>query len=248
MVLDLPFEPWLALAFALAAALYASVGHAGASAYIAIMALYGVAPEAIRPIALTLNVVVATFGLARYLRAGQFRWRALWPFLVGALPMAFLGGATTLPADWFKRLVGAVLLLSAVRLLRPGAPASERALRDPPVLAGIAGGAGIGLLSGLTGTGGGIFLSPLLIFAGWVSPKASAGVAAAFILGNSLAGLAGRGIALGSLPASLPLYAGAVLAGALLGTQLALTRPPAFLLRALGLVLAVAGLKLLLNL
>ncbi len=248
MLLDLPFDPLLALAFALAAALYASVGHAGASAYIAIMALYGVAPDTMRPVALALNVVVASFGLARYLRAGQFRWRVLWPFLLGALPMAFLGGAVTLPAEWFKRLVGAVLLLAAARLLWPGDAAAGRAPRDPPVLAGIGAGAGIGLLSGLTGTGGGIFLSPLLIFAGWAHPKASAGVAAAFILGNSLAGLAGRGVALGSLPASLPLYAGAVLAGALVGTQLAITRPSAFLLRALGLVLAIAGLKLVLNL
>jgi hypothetical protein len=248
VLLDLPFDPLLALAFALAAALYASVGHAGASAYIAIMALYGVAPETMRPVALALNVVVASFGLARYARAGQFRWRVLWPFLLGAVPMAFVGGTVTLPTEWFKRLVGAVLLLAAARLLWPGAPQSAAQPRDPPLAAGVGAGAGIGLLSGLTGTGGGIFLSPLLIFAGWAAPKVTAGVASAFVLSNSLAGLAGRGVALGSLPASLPLYATAVLAGALVGTQLAITRPSAFLLRALGLVLAIAGLKLLLNL
>ena len=249
VLLGLPFDPLLALAFAIAAALYASVGHAGASAYIAIMALYGVAPDPMRPVALALNVVVATFGTARFLRAGLFRWRVLWPFLLGAVPMAFLGGAVTLPADIFKRLVGAILLLASARLLWPTQPdAALRPARDPPVPLAVGAGAGIGLLSGLTGTGGGIFLSPLLIFAAWCPPKASAGVAAAFILANSLAGLAGRGISLGGLPGSLPLYAAAVLAGALVGTQLSIRLPQGFLLKALGLVLLVAGLKLASNL
>lgn len=248
MLLDLAFDPRMALAFALAAALYTSVGHAGASAYIAIMALWGVAPETMRPVALALNVVVATFGLARYWRAGQFRWRTLWPFLLGAAPMAFLGGAVTLPAELFKRLVGLVLLLAAARLLWPGASPAPQDPRDPPVALGVGAGAGIGLLSGLTGTGGGIFLSPLLIFAGWAAPKVTAGVASAFILANSLAGLAGRGVTPDGLPASLPFYVVAVLLGALAGTRLSITRPPGFLLRALGLVLAIAGLKLALNL
>jgi hypothetical protein len=162
--------------------------------------------------------------------------------------MAFVGGAITLPAELFKRLVGAVLLLAAARLLWPGALHAGSEPRDPPVAAGLAAGAGIGLLSGLTGTGGGIFLSPLLIFAGWAAPKITAGVASAFILANSLAGLAGRGVTPGGLPDSLPLYAGAVLAGALVGTQLSIVRPAGFLLKALGLVLVVAGLKLAFNL
>lgn len=234
----------LAFSMFLGAALYTSVGHAGASAYIALMALFGVPPVAMRPTALTLNILVATFTSARYVRAKAFRWRTLWPFLVGALPMAFAGGAIQLPGQYYRPLVGVVLLISAARLLWPKELNAAKQWHDPPILAAVVAGAAIGMLSGLTGTGGGIFLSPLLLFLGWSEPRSASGVAAVFILCNSVAGLLGNVAILQYLPPNLPIFAGAVMAGALLGTTLGIRLEIPGILKALGLVLAIAGLKL----
>jgi uncharacterized membrane protein YfcA len=234
----------LAFCMFLGAALYTSVGHAGASAYIALMALFGVPPAAMRPTALTLNILVAAFTSVRYGRAGVFRWRTLWPFLAGALPMAFVGGAIQLPGQYYRPLVGVVLLLSAARLLWPKELRAVTRWHDPPIPAAVAAGAAIGLLSGLTGTGGGIFLSPLLLFLGWSEPRSASGVAAVFILCNSIAGLLGNVAVLQHLPPDLPIYAGAVMAGALVGTTLGIRLAIPGILKALGLVLAIAGLKL----
>ena len=235
----------LALCMFFGAALYTSVGHAGASAYLALMALFGMPPAEMRPTALVLNVLVASFASVRYLRAGLFRWRVLWPALLGALPMAFLGGAIQLPGAVYRPLVGTVLLVAAVRLLWSPEPLGSRAVRDPPVPLAVLSGAGIGLLSGLTGTGGGIFLSPLLLFLGWCEPRRASGVAAVFILCNSLAGLAGNLAMVRSLPADLPMFAGAVMLGALIGTTLGTSRLAVpGVLKALGLVLMIAGVKL----
>ncbi len=235
----------LALGLATGAALYSSVGHAGASAYIALMALAGVAPAEMRPTALVLNVLVASFASWRYARAGLFRWRTLWPFLIGAAPFAFIGGGIVLPTTLYRPLVGLVLWASAARLLWPGGVKADREWRDPPVLPGVAAGTGIGLLAGLTGTGGGIFLSPLLLFAGWSAPKAATGVASVFILVNSIAGLAGNITSVQALPAALPLYAGAVMLGALIGTRVGIRVSAQVLFRLLAAVLLVAGAKLL---
>lgn len=234
----------LALLIAVGAALYSSVGHAGASAYIALMALFGVPAATMRPTALTLNVIVASLASARYLRAGLFRWRVLWPFLVTAVPMAFVGGAIILPSDIYRPLVGIVLWLSALRLLWPVQLRAETEHRDPPIVLGLLAGAVIGLLSGLTGTGGGIFLSPILLFMRWSPVKPASGVAAVFILANSIAGLAGNLSAVQNLPAQLPLYAGAALAGGILGTTLGIRLNAAILTRALGVVLVIAGAKM----
>lgn len=234
----------LAFCMFLGAALYTSVGHAGASAYIALMALFGVPPVAMRPTALTLNILVATFTSARYVRAKAFRWRTLWPFLAGALPMAFAGGAIQLPGQYYRPLVGVVLLISAARLLWPKELKASTQWQDPPILVAVIAGAGIGLLSGLTGTGGGIFLSPLLLFLGWSEPRSASGVAAVFILCNSVAGLLGNLAILQYLPPDLPIFAGAVMAGALVGTTLGIRLEIPGILKALGLVLAIAGLKL----
>ncbi|RXR24969.1 sulfite exporter TauE/SafE family protein [Sphingobium fluviale] len=234
----------LALLIAVGAALYSSVGHAGASAYIALMALFGVPSATMRPTALTLNVIVASLASARYLRAGLFRWRVLWPFLVTAVPMAFVGGTIILPSDIYRPLVGIVLWLSALRLLWPVQLRAEKEHRDPPIVLGLLAGAVIGLLSGLTGTGGGIFLSPILLFMQWSPVKPASGVAAVFILANSIAGLAGNLSAVQNLPAQLPLYAGAALAGGILGTTLGIRLNATILTRALGVVLVIAGAKM----
>src|SRR5215207_1986122 len=211
-------EALLAVCMFLGAALYTSVGHAGASAYIALMALFGIAPAVMRPTALALNVLVASFTSFRYLRAGMFRWRVLWPFLIGAIPLAFVGGAIQLPGAYYRPILGVVLLIGAARLLWPKELGTNREPRDPAIWAGVLGGAAIGLLSGITGTGGGIFLSPLLLFLGWSATKPASGVAAVFILCNSLAGLLGNVATVKVLPPDLPLYAVAVMLGALAGT------------------------------
>jgi uncharacterized membrane protein YfcA len=204
----------------LGAALYTSVGHAGASAYIALMALFGVTPEVMRPTALALNILVASFTSFRYVRAGLFRWRTVWPFLLGAIPFAFFGGAIQLPGAYYRPLVGVVLLIGGARLLCASDLSTNREPRDPSIWIGAICGAGIGFLSGLTGTGGGIFLSPLLLFLGWSATKPASGVAAVFILCNSIAGLLGNVAIVKALPPDLPIYAVAVALGAILGTTL----------------------------
>lgn len=246
MLLPMPVELLLAACMFLGAALFSSVGHAGASSYIALMALFGLPVAVMRPTALVLNILVATFTSWRFLRAGLFRLRTLWPFLVGALPMAFVGGYVQLPSHLYRPAVGAVLLLAAARLLWPQPFNRNREWRDPPVWLAILAGSGIGLLSGLTGTGGGIFLSPLLIFFAWSETRATSGVAAVFILCNSIAGLLGNFASVQQLPADLPLFSVSVLLGAFVGTTLGISRlAQQGILRALGLVLVVAGLKLL---
>jgi hypothetical protein len=237
---------WIALALGAGAALYTSVGHGGASAYLALMGLAGVPPAVMRPTALSLNIIATGLTSLCYVHARMFRWRTLWPLLIGSVPFAFLGGAIRLPGDIYRPLVGVVLLLSATRLLWPGEFTSNRAPRDPHVVVGIATGASLGLLAGLTGTGGGIFLSPLLLFMGWSETRTASGVVSVFILLNSLAGFAGNLASLGALPPALPIYAGAVLAGTLVGTTVGIKVPKGALIKLLGIVLVIAGLKLIL--
>jgi uncharacterized protein len=236
----------VALLFLAAALLYSSVGHGGASAYLAIMALAGIEPLVMRPTALILNVIVSSLAVVRFARAGQLPLRALLPFLAGSVPLAFIGGAIVLPATFYKMLVGIVLLAAAFQLWRTAARQRDGALAVPRLPA-LGLGASVGLLAGLTGTGGGIFLTPLLLFLNWSPPRPAAGLSAGFILANSLAGLAGNLAAVGFVPPTLALWIPAVAFGALLGTELGIRRfSPTNMRRALALVLVVAGLKLIL--
>jgi uncharacterized protein len=246
MLTDL--NQWLfLLGLFLAATLYSSVGHAGASAYLALMALAGVPQAVMKPTALVLNIIVSVLVSIRFKLAGAFRWRVLWPFLIGAVPLAYFGGHIQLPGHFYKPLVGVILLVAAARLLWPKPIVALQTPSDPPIVPAIACGALIGLLSGLTGTGGGIFLSPLILFLGWGQTRTVSGVAAVFILCNSLAGLAGNFASVGELPPQLPFYAAAVLAGALLGSQMgSIKLPREMILKALGAVLVIAGGKLIL--
>jgi len=227
------------------AALYTSVGHAGASAYLASMALVGLAPETMRPTALVLNICVASFSAIRFWRAGLVDARLAAWLLAGAAPLAFLGGAIKLPGEIYRPLVGALLIVAAIRLLLPLEIATNRDPKRPhPALAALTG-AIIGLLSGLTGTGGGIFLSPILIFCGWAATRNASGIAITFILCNSVFGLLGNLALVQRLPSALPIYLAAAMAGALVGTALGVKRlPSGMILKALGAVLVIAGLKL----
>lgn len=245
----------LAALFLTLAVLYSSVGHAGASGYLAAMALVGVEASTMRPTALVLNVLVAAIATVRFCRAGCFAWRTLWPFAITSIPLSFAGGAITLPGTVYKRAVGAILVFAAGRLLWEALrrdPASDDRRQDPerapvPLRPALAWGAAIGLLAGLTGTGGGIFLSPLLLLLGWEETRRVSGVSAAFILVNSLAGLLANPTALRALPPLLPVWAVAVALGGLIGTELGARRLGTRRLRqVLALVLAIAGAKLLL--
>jgi uncharacterized membrane protein YfcA len=236
----------LALLMGLAAALYASVGHGGASAYLALMALFGVSATVMRPTALALNLIAAGIGTFAYLRAGRFNGRLLLAFSATAIPCAFIGGMIHLPPELYRPLVGATLWAAALRFLWRPNRLVERPVSPPPLAIALPCGALIGLLAGLTGTGGGIFLSPLILLFAWEEPRNTSGVAAAFILANSAAGLAGNFSAVGHLPAELPILVGAVAIGAFAGVFLGISRlPQIWLLRLLSAVLVVAGAKLL---
>lgn len=236
----------LALLIFLAAALYSSVGHAGASGYVAAMALFGVPPAVMKPTALVLNILVASLGTFRWHRQGSLDLKGLAPYAVTSVPFAFIGGAIQLPPTTYRFLIGILLLIAAWRLLfRLPFETEVRAIAISPsaLTTGLIG-AGVGLLSGLTGTGGGIFLSPILLFLGWAGPRKAAAITAPFILVNSIAGLAGNLVTLRSLPGELPILAGAALLGGLVGTQVAVRWGSGVLLqRLLGVVLLIAGLK-----
>jgi uncharacterized membrane protein YfcA len=312
----------------IAAMLYSSVGHAGASGYLAAMGLYDVKATVMKPTALVLNIFVASIGTYRFARAGCFDWRLFWPFALLSVPLAFVGGGITLPGHLYKQIVGGVLLFAAANLLlrkqtqtpgRDGAvrgtdrrhdsPAREahderkrrvagescegdmahdrldpqgdgrarltgemaassslstlgageswhRPHRYPPIWISIICGGALGLLAGMTGTGGGIFLSPLLVLTGWADPRRTAGISAAFILVNSIAGLAGQIIgvqggksdALGglqSVPHEIMLWAPAAVVGGLIGSYFGAKRlGNPTLRRLLAVVLVIAGVKM----
>jgi uncharacterized protein len=192
-----------------AAVLYSSVGHAGASGYLAAMALCGIAPAAMKAAAVMLNVLVAGIATVRFYRAGCFSIGVFWPFATASVPFAFIGGAITLPGSVYKPVVGVVMLITAVYLIRtPSKEAAAPATKPLPLFPALGMGAGIGMRSGLTGMGGGIFLSPLLLFMGWIETRKSAGVSAASNLLNSVAGLAGQLSSLTALPDALVLLGG----------------------------------------
>jgi hypothetical protein len=236
----------LAILFALGAALYSSVGHGGASAYIAAMAFFSVAPETMKPTALALNLLVAGFGAWRYWRRGLTNGKLVLAFALTATPAAYIGGSIQLPGIYYKPFVGILLWLAAARLLWQPKDLAYREVRPPSLWISLPAGAVLGLLAGLTGTGGGIFLSPLIILMAWEEPRHTSGVVSAFIFLNSAAGLVGNVASVGHLPHELPLFLLSVGAGAVLGTWLGVDRlPRPWLLRTLGLVLTIAGTKLL---
>ncbi len=237
------------IALAAVAFLYASVGHAGASGYIAVLALAGLPAPEIRAIALVLNVLVASVGTLQFVAAGHFRRDVFVPLALASVPAALVGGAIALPAVLLRQLIGSVLLFSAWRLVGqpPGDPAAMRVPRRPVVA--LTGGT-LGLLAGLTGTGGGIFLTPWMILRSWLLPKQAAAVSVAFILVNSLAGLAGlvlrQGVDALPDPVALAPLAAVVLVGGTIGAYGGSRRfPSPWIRRLLAVVLVIAAWKLL---
>ncbi|MCU0452721.1 MAG: sulfite exporter TauE/SafE family protein [Bacteroidetes bacterium] len=235
--------PLLAAGILVIAFLYSSVGHAGASGYIAVMSLLSVAPEVIRPTALVLNILVASIASWQFWRSGNFSWRLFWPFAVAALPLAFVGGYIALPAEVLKRLIGLVLLASAARLLFK--PPDDVVVSEPSRFVAVLLGGGLGLLAGMTGTGGGIFLTPVLILFGWAKAKTAGAVSAVFILVNSTAGLLGNLSATSAFPTPALALALAAIVGGSAGSYLGSRRlPHTAIKRLLAVVLTIAGAKL----
>ncbi|MCL6504631.1 MAG: sulfite exporter TauE/SafE family protein [Pirellulales bacterium] len=243
-----PHSLLLALLIFGAALLYSTVGHGGASAYLAVMALLGTTPEVMKPTALVLNILVAGLATVKFYRAGYFSWSLFWPFALASVPLAFVGGAITLPVGSYRAVVGAVLLFAATRLLVLGRRDLQQTVRRPPLLVALGTGAGIGLLSGLTGVGGGIFLSPLLLLVGWAETRETSGVSAPFIVVNSAAGLLGHVTSVAQVPFEATYWGAAAVLGGWLGAHLGSQKLDAvWLRRLLGVVLVLAGLKLILT-
>lgn len=244
----------LTLLLALMALLYASVGHAGSSGYQASMAILGVSAEMMRPTALSLNIIVSLIATWQFARQGCIDGRRLKWLAFASVPAACLGGFLELPQGWYYLVLAAILWVAAVRLwitaVQAGISEAQVKQEQPEWLLLVAGGV-LGLLSGLTGTGGGIFLTPLLVLCGWATPRQAAGLSAAFILANSPAALLGwwrktQGTIV--LPELLPLWmvlvAGFGWLGAWYGSRYG---TPVILRRLLSLALVVAGAKMVLS-
>lgn len=235
----------LSIAFFLGAVLYSSVGHAGASAYLAAMAIVGLSVVVMRPTALAMNILVSVLVIYRFNKAGLIDWKKIVPFVVGSIPAAFIGGSLSVDTSTYSTLVGIVLLIVAFQLFFKAAMVEKQLIKISPLVAIIVG-VILGFLSGLTGTGGGIFLTPLLIFTGWASAKRAAGPSAVFIFANSVSGLIGNYSSFQFLPPQLPIWLAVVAVGAFIGSYFGANRLPSpALKRALAVVLVIASGKLL---
>ena len=232
------------------AALYSSVGHGGASGYLAVLSFFAVAPATMASTALTLNVLVAGVAMISYMRAGHLSWTLAWPFIVLSIPAAFIGGLVHVSEGAYDVLLSFALIFAAFRLaMNVVSPTRANDLRSVNLAVSLPVGAGIGLLSGVVGVGGGIFLSPLMILFRWADAKKTSAIAALFIVVNSLAGLAGR-LAQGTLAIGgfAPLIAVAFLGG-LIGSYYGANKFSGLVLRRLlALVLVIAATKMLLSL
>ena len=228
--------------------LYTSVGHAGASAYIAIMSLLGISAVVIKPTALALNIVVALFTSYSYIRAKQFDYKLVVPLIIGAIPLAYLGGRLNLPNLMYKPIVGFILLYSAYKFIfieKIRINETKIFNKLNPVLAGGI----VGFLSGLTGTGGGIFLSPIILILGWTTLRKASGTVSLFILFNSIFGFLGNINSANNFPNTLSLYIIFVLFGAFIGTRFGVKYLTHLgIKRALGFVLLIASIKLIFSL
>jgi uncharacterized protein len=181
----------LLILLSLVAFLYSSVGHGGASGYLAVMAIVGIAPAMMKPSALVMNLAVSAFSFIGFYKAGHFKLKLFIPFVLTSVPMAFLGGTITLSDAIYKKILAVCILISIARMLYQFKQ-NDLAKRPIPLWAGLLSGGLIGLLSGMIGIGGGIILSPLMLLMRWATLKETAAVSALFIFVNSLSGLYGQ--------------------------------------------------------
>jgi len=234
--------------FFLAAFLYSAVGHGGASSYLAILVLAGYPREAIAPTVLALNILVTLLGAINYYRAGHFDARLLLPFILTSIPAAYVGGSLHVSEQTLSIILGVTLLVAGLRFVIFTKPVAAKQLLSRKLLfgVGVPVGFALGFLSGLIGIGGGIFLSPLLLFMGWADAKKTAALSAAFILLNSLSGLTAHVVKGTAEWPLLGILAITVLIGGGIGSYMGAFRLlPVTLQRLLGLVLLIASVKLL---
>lgn len=227
------------------ALLYASVGHGGASGYLALMAIYGLAPAVMKPTALLLNLFVSLTSFIQFYRGGYFKRQIFIPLALASIPLSFLGGLMTIEDNLYKKLLGALLLIPVARFLFLSNPEISE-MKSPKTILSIVIGGTIGLLSGMMGIGGGIILSPVLLFLKWTDQKQTAAISALFIFVNSVAGLAGqlsKGI---TFTSDMFLFVGIAFGGGLCGAYLgALKFNQNILKMVLAVVLLLASVKLL---
>ncbi len=243
LIFSFDYSPWLLLAIALMAVLYSSVGHGGASGYLAAMVFWGLTPESMRPAALSMNIVVTSWLLIRFQPYKLLPHRLFWPLVLASTPMAFLGGLWMIEATAYQVLVGSLLVLAACRMYQSGNKIEQFAA--PPSWLALIVGAILGFTAGLTGIGGGVFLSPIVLMFGWCTMRQSTAVAAGFILLNSAAGLSGYVVSGHPWPGGTGWLVLAALVGCLIGAEMASHRAPAPVLKKLlAVVLLIAGLKM----
>ncbi len=225
------------------ALLYSSVGHGGASGYLAVMALFSVSSTVTRPAALILNVFVASIAFVQFYRAKGFDWRIFLSFATASVPLAYLGGRVQLAEPVYKIILGAWLIVAAVRLSIKLTSESEP--KAPPVWLALIIGAALGFVSGLVGVGGGIFLTPVLLLMNWTDTKTAAGISALFIVLNSASALAGGSRELSQLSGAVYVWIIAAVIGGIIGSTLGSRRFDSLTMRrVLAAVLVVAGIKL----
>ncbi|MDD5140922.1 MAG: sulfite exporter TauE/SafE family protein [Verrucomicrobiales bacterium] len=248
---DLNTIGWVVLCAAVLAVafFYSSVGHGGATGYLAALALLGVAPDSAKVAVLITNVLVASVAWWRFWQAGHFDWKILFSFAVASIPCAFLGSKIHISPQTYKIVLGAVLTVAGiVLLLRSRWQTDDVTLRKCYLPVALLVGAALGFLAGLTGIGGGVFLSPVLYLFRWVKPKTTGGIAAGFIVVNSIAGLVGAGWEKVTHAGPLLWLTLPAVIGALLGTHLGARRWSSVTFsRVLAGVLVFAGGKLLLE-
>lgn len=224
--------------------LYASVGHGGASGYLALMALFSFALDTMRPTALLLNIFVSAIAFFQYYRNGYFQWKLFWPFAIASIPAAFIGGMIEVDEGIYKKILAVLLLFSVVKLLWSASQKIPHTNRQNLILSLLIGMI-IGLFSGMIGIGGGIILSPVILLLRWADMKQTATVSALFIFVNSLAGLAGlctKGI---YFNASMGIMFAVVFVGGMAGAYLGAAKlPTAKLKYILSAVLVIAAVKL----
>jgi len=237
---------FIVLLFAVAF-LYASVGHGGASGYLALMALFGMAPSFMKPTALLLNLFVSLSAFILFYRGGHFKWKLFLPFALASIPMSFVGGIIALDADVYKKLLGLLLLIPVARMFFfPNVEETE--LKKENIGLSIIIGGSIGFLSGLIGIGGGIILSPILLMMRWTNQKQTAAISALFIFVNSLSGLAGQLSNGLELQSGMMSYVAVAFCGGTIGGWLGAGKFNQQILKyLLAIVLLVASLKLLLT-
>ncbi len=246
MDFSLPIISLISILFFGVAILYSSVGHGGASGYLAVLSFFAVVPAAMSTTALILNLLVAGIALLSYSRARHLDLRLTWPFLIASVPAAFLGGLVHVAAHVYFIILAVVLLLASLRFLfEVGTRPEEQSFKSPSLVIAFLVGAVIGFVSGVVGVGGGIFLSPLILLAGWGDAKRTAATSAAFIFVNSIAGLGGR-VSGGTFEVgTLIPFVAAAFAGGWLGSHLGAVRySNQTIKRVLGLVLLIASVKL----